>query len=280
MPEATIIIPARNEGALLDATLRSLRSTPAGASFDVVVVDDGSARPIGLPGCGGALRLVRTAGEGAAAARNRGAALAVADALCFCDAHVAFTPGWLRGLLSGLNRFDAVCPAVGDADHPGGAGYGFTWNRRCETRWLAAPAGPAEVPFLPGACLLTRADAFRAVGGFDRGLVPWGHEDAELSWALWLSGFRCGVQPQAHVYHHFRQRHPYMVLQRDVDRNLLRLACLHFGAGRLDRVRAAVGASAAILHGVFQDAASRRHALARMRRRTDDWLCARFGMDL
>jgi GT2 family glycosyltransferase len=283
MPDATLVIPARNEGALLAATLRSLGTTPAGARFETVVVDDGSEPPVRLPAdLGAAAHLLRTGGVGAAAARNHGARLASAPVLCFCDAHIAFTPGWLHGLLVALEAFTAACPAVGDAARPGGWGYGFTWTPRCETHWLAAPAGlgAAEVPFLPGACLAIRADAFRALGGFDAGLVPWGHEDAELSWACWLSGFRCGVQPRAHVYHHFRQRHPYMVLQRDVDRNLLRVGCLHFGPERLERLRLRLGASTAEVQGVWRAAAARRLHLRPLRRRSDEWFCQRFALPL
>lgn len=280
MADTTIVIPARNEGPLLDATLASLWTTPAGASFEVIVVDDGSRPPVRAGQAGGAWRLLRTAGEGAAAARNRGAAVATADTLCFCDAHITFTPGWLRALLHGLEVRDAVCPGVGDAVRPKGAGYGFTWNARCETRWLPPPSGLADVPFLPGACLLVRRGALAAVAGFDAGLVPWGYEDAELSWALWLAGFRCAVQPTALIHHHFRRRHPYLVLQEEVDRNLLRVGCVHFGKERLGRLATRLGASSEQLRQVYAAAASRRRWLGARKREDDNWLCARFGLAL
>jgi len=281
MPDATVILPARNEGAWLAATLRSLAATPAGARFDVVVVDDGSQPPADLGGgCGLDLRLLRTSGEGAPAARNRGAAPSAAPALCFCDAHLEFTPGWLGRLLGQLPHFDAVCPGISALGRPGRAGFGFSWDERYGVRWLPPPAGPVEVPFLPGGCLAVRREAFRAVRGFDAGLAPWGHEDAEFSWALWLGGLRCGVEPAALVAHRFRPRHPYPVFQHQVDANLLRLGCVHFDPDRLRRLAAHLGADAARVARASALAAGRRTALLRGRRRDAAWLCARFALPL
>ena len=281
MPQISVVIPARNEGELLPATLRSMAATPAGASFEIVVVYDGSRPPVGaLDGRGLSLRVLRTAGEGVAGARNRGAALCRGPAICFCDAHLEFQPGWLGSMRDALASYDAVCPAIEAAGQPDRVGAGFAWDDSYAVRWLPVPAAPAEVPFLPGGCVLVRRDAFRSVGGFDGGLVPWGHEDAELSWALWLSGFRCGAVPGSRVAHRFRARHPYPVLLPEVRRNLLRLGCVHFGARRLARLAAWLGAGAAAVGQVQAESRPRRDALLRIRRRDDDWLCARFGLPI
>lgn len=281
MAPVDIVFPVRNEGPLLAATLRSLAVTPAGAEFTVTVVDDGSAP---AADCGGGfglpLRLLRGTPVGAAAARNVGARVGGAPVVCFCDAHLEFTAGWLGQLVEALDAFDGVCPGIASVGRPEACGYGFTWNARYEVRWLPAPGGPAEVPFLPGGCLCLRRAAFAAVGGFDGGLVPWGHEDAELSFALWAAGFRLGVQPRARILHHFRARHPYLVRQDHVDRNLLRLGCVHFGPDRLRRLLAHLRPDAGTLQGVRHAAEGRRRALAARRRRGDDWLCARFRLPL
>lgn len=281
MPQVTIIFPAKNEGPLLPATLAALATTPAAADFDVVVVDDGSQPPANVGGGFGLpLRLLRTGGEGAAAARNRGAAISRAPLLCFCDAHLEFTPGWLGTLAAALGEFDAVSPGIYAVGHAGAVGYGFTWTADFGVSWLPRPAGPAEVPMLPGGCVLFRREVFWKVGGFDAGLVPWGYEDAEISWALWLAGCRCGIEPRALVGHHFRTRHPYFVHGHQVQRNLLRVGCLHFGAERLAHVTRHVRADAATLRLVQEAAIPRRRLLDASRVHDDQWFCERFRVPI
>ena len=276
--KVSVILPARNE-ARLAATLRSLATTPSGARFEAIVVDDGSQPPADIGGGFGlALRQVRTSGEGAAAARNRGAALAAGDVLCFCDAHLDVLPGWLAALVAALDTFDAVSPAI--ASPQGATGYGCTWGPDFRMGWLARPPGRCEVPFLPGGCLALRRALFERVGGFDAGLVPWGHEDIELSWALWRCGARLGVEPDATVVHHFRARHPYLVLQDQVDHNLLRLGCIHFGAARLARLATHLGATPATVAAVWRAANERRRRLAALQCHDDQWLCERFHLTL
>lgn len=279
MAQITIVFPARNEGRLLPATLAALATTPAGAEFDVVVVDDGSHPPANIEGGFGLpLRLMRTGGEGAAAARNRGASISTAPLLCFCDAHLEFTPGWLGCLAAGLEEFDAVSPGIYAVGSREAVGFGFTWTPQFGVHWLPAPERASPVPMLPGGCLLVHRDAFLRVGGFDAGLIPWGYEDAEFSWALWRCGFRCGVAPRCLVGHYFRNRHPYFVHGLEVQRNLLRLGCVHFGDARLARLVRHVGADPATLQAVQAAALPRRKWLAAAQRHDDDWFCRQFDI--
>ena len=53
---------------------------------------------------------------------------------------------------------------------------------------------------LPSACLLVRADLFRALGGFDPAISFHG-DDVDLCWRVHLSGARVVVAPQARVRH-------------------------------------------------------------------------------
>jgi glycosyltransferase involved in cell wall biosynthesis len=231
----------------------------------------------GLP-----LTLMRTAGEGAAGARNRGASRAAGEWLCFCDAHLRVADGWLDGLIDALRRTGAaaVCPAIARADNRDARGYGYTWTGRAEPRWLSRPPdGPAPVPFLPGACTLVRRSAFAAAGGYDGGLVPWGHEDSELSLALWLTGHDAVVAPDVVVEHHFRARHPYLVRADQVDANLARVGWIHFGPARAARFARAAGVAGRLPAVAASPTAQRRRAcLLAARRRSDDWFCERFAL--
>jgi glycosyltransferase involved in cell wall biosynthesis len=99
----SVIVPARNEAALLGQTLeailiaaRPVRRVPV---VEVIVVDNDSsdatarvARRYGRRG----VRLVHSRQRGAASARNAGAAAARGDILCFVDADTLIPPNGLR----------------------------------------------------------------------------------------------------------------------------------------------------------------------------------------
>ena len=88
--DVTVVIPVRDHDPR--ATLAALGPVAA-----VVVVDDGSARPVVAPG---ATVLRHDAPLGPAAARTTGAAGATTPLLAFVDADCVPTAGWLDPLLA------------------------------------------------------------------------------------------------------------------------------------------------------------------------------------
>ena len=74
-----------------------------------------------------------------------------------------------------------------------------------------------DVFALPSACLLVRADLFRALGGFDPAISFHG-DDVDLCWRVHLSGARVVVAPQARVRH----REELEVRRPDLDHDVLR----------------------------------------------------------
>ena len=60
-----------------------------------------------------------------------------------------------------------------------------------------------DVFALPSACMLVRADLFRALGGFDPSISFYG-DDVDLCWRAHLSGARVVVVPAARARHHGR----------------------------------------------------------------------------
>lgn len=61
-----------------------------------------------------------------------------------------------------------------------------------------------ETTWCSGAAALIRRDAFDEAGGFDEKLFFMYCEDVDLSWRLWLSGWKCVYVPDA-VVRHFTQ---------------------------------------------------------------------------
>ena len=216
----SLLIPALNEGDHLRRTVECARAlTPP--ETEILVVDDGSsdgcADFLRVPGAPALLAAPEDDGArlGAARARNKAAGLARGDVLVFLDAHVDLEAGWLDALLSALAEpgVGAAAPAIAVRGKPESVGYGLRWHSASlGIEWLPpASEHPYAVPLLPGACIAIRRDVFLACGGFDRNLVQWGSEDAELSLRLWLLGYELRVVPAVVVGHLFRERHPYAV---------------------------------------------------------------------
>ena len=92
-PAVSVIIPTHNRRAMLREALASVIAQ-RGASFEVIVVDDGSTDGTWDDLSAGAenIRTVRTARRGPAAARNHGIALARGDLIAFLDSDDLWMP--------------------------------------------------------------------------------------------------------------------------------------------------------------------------------------------
>jgi glycosyltransferase involved in cell wall biosynthesis len=111
-PLVSVVVATYNRPARLARLLASLRAQSLGAgSFEVIVVDDGSAGEtaaviagqLGQPGL--ALRVVHhPVRRGPAAARNSGWRTAAAPLVAFTDDDCVADPDWLQALLSAAAR--------------------------------------------------------------------------------------------------------------------------------------------------------------------------------
>ena len=78
----------------------------------------------------------------------------------------------------------------------------------CEARqqprehWKIYDPKTGETTWCTGAAVLVRRKAFEELGGFDERIFFMYCEDVDLSWKLWLSGWKCIYVPDAVVRHY------------------------------------------------------------------------------
>ena len=289
--KVSVVIPTHNEGENLLDTVRCVLENTAYPDFEIVVVDDASTDGTGdrlsnIFGKNDRVGMVRAEGLGVAKARNLGATYASGETLVFLDGHCFTPPHWMSKLIQPLA--DTGVGLVGPAFavmHPSGdsRGLGLTWrNAGLELEWLGQRQDtPYPVPLQCGACQAVRKADFQRLGCYDTGMTRWGSEDEELCLRYWLMGYDVLVQPQAVVYHLFRESHPYEVLVQKIIYNRMRLAMLHLSDDRMSRVlnyySNIPGFNELMAWLQQSDVLSRRHELQALRCRDDDWFCTRFG---
>jgi glycosyltransferase involved in cell wall biosynthesis len=204
----SVVVPVHDAATTLGEQLRALVAQDYAGDWELVVVDNGSvdgspevARQ-GLTRMPGARLLHASrngARNGAAQARNAGAATARGDLLAFCDADDVVSAGWLRALVIAARRGDVVAGRLEDE----------TLNRAGVRAWHDTPSWEASDPlhtFLPsvsaGNCGVWR-DVFNGLGGFDeRGVAG---EDRDFAWRAQLAGHRLVHAPDALVAYRYRE---------------------------------------------------------------------------
>jgi GT2 family glycosyltransferase len=145
-----------------------------------------------------------------------------------CHDDVALDPDAVRMLVEELYRSNGglVGPKLVSWDDPAVLQHvGLGLDRFGEVDPITEPGeydqeqhdAVRDVFALPSACLLVRADLFRALGGFDPAINFHG-DDIELCWRVHLSGARVVVAPQARVRH----REELDVRRPDLDHDVLR----------------------------------------------------------
>lgn len=198
----SVVVPTYDRPERLRACLAALVATdlPAG-SVEVVVVDDGGARPAApvvaeLADGPVLLRVHRQDNAGPATARNTGARLARAPRLAFTDDDCAPTPGWLLGL-------DRALSASPDALVGGRTVNALTGDGWAEATQLVTDHVVETTPggFLPSCNLGVLRWEFLARGGFDEHYPAAAGEDRALCDTWRAAGGAVRLVPDAVVHH-------------------------------------------------------------------------------
>ncbi|MFK4510571.1 glycosyltransferase [Bradyrhizobium daqingense] len=171
-PSVSVVIPAKNAAAYIGETIASaLAQDDVG---EVIVVDDGSTddtiaivHAMRDP----RLRMMSNDSAGVSAARNLGARHASGDWLLFLDADDRLRPGAVAALLTAARGAPRAVLVYGDYNTIDSEGRQI--GRRDLLKKRSKPSGDVLTRLaagnfiVNGGIVITRAEAFRAVGGFD-----------------------------------------------------------------------------------------------------------------
>jgi GT2 family glycosyltransferase len=201
-PSFSVVVPTRGRPRELAACLEALsRLDYPQERLEVIIVDDAaqSEPPVRPRWNGGELIVVRSGGQGPAAARNLGAARAKGEFLAFTDDDCLPSPKWLRALADRL---------VAAPERPVG---GRTVNALLESSCSQASQLVVDLTyafynrddqharFVFSNNLAIAASVFRAIGGFDPAFRT--SEDRELCDRLLHRGYGIAYAPDAVVLH-------------------------------------------------------------------------------
>jgi glycosyltransferase involved in cell wall biosynthesis len=206
---ASVVIPSYNNGHLLSMGLPALvQQTVPVSEFEVLVVDDGSTDgtqdlfiSLSLPE---SFRYIRQSNQGAAAARNRGAAEARGDILVFLDSDVVPDPVLLEEHLTSHRVHDRVLTVGRTRALP--AEHFDLFYEVLGDDIFASDHGDKEKP-LTFQQVLSRnfslpRESFFEVGRFDQDFPGSGFEDIEFAYRATQLGFDVLYNPRAAGDHH------------------------------------------------------------------------------
>src|SRR3990170_4861344 len=145
--------------------------------------------------------------------------------LCFLNADIEVTEGWLEPLLAFLDarpEVAAVSPVLlnpdGSVQEAGSVIGGDGWCRAVDDDMAEGPLFTREVDYASAACLVVRRTAFLQAGGFSPEYEIAYFEDVDLMLSLRAHGWQTWVEPASTVVH---ERHGSSSSERATD--LMRL---------------------------------------------------------
>ncbi|MFI1169498.1 bifunctional polysaccharide deacetylase/glycosyltransferase family 2 protein [Streptomyces sp. NPDC020801] len=195
----TVLIPACNEEAGIESTIRSLLDSTH-PHLQIIVIDDGStdrtaeiAAGIGDP----RLAVVRQANAGKASALNTGLAHARHGIVVMVDADTVFEPETVHQLIQPLAH-PAVGAVSGNTKVGNRRGLLGRWQHLEYVSGFNLDRRTFDVlecmPTVPGAIGAFRLDALLSVGGVSQDTLA---EDTDLTMALWRAGWRVVYEESA-----------------------------------------------------------------------------------
>ncbi|HTX01728.1 MAG TPA: glycosyltransferase, partial [Acidimicrobiales bacterium] len=220
-PLVSVIIPFKDEPALLQTCTSSMRQAPGYDNFEFVLLNNGSALPETFAlleelSSQQGVRIVDVPGPfNWPAINNQGAAAASGEVLLFSNNDIeARVPRWMHAMLG-----HALRPEVGAVGarllYPDGAiqhagveiglggiaGHVLRGLPGSYPGYNSMAIQTRNVSVVTGACMMTRRQAFESVGGFDESL-PVAFNDVDFCLKLGERGLYVVYAPLAELVHH------------------------------------------------------------------------------
>ncbi|WP_230281459.1 glycosyltransferase [Croceicoccus sp. Ery15] len=199
-PKMSVVVCSYNGSRLIGETLDHLMRVDY-PDYEVIVVNDGSTDDTGKIAAQFDVTLIEQENMGLSAARNVGMDAATGEYIVYTDDDAYPDPHWLKFLALMFENGHAACggPNIAPPEDPDLA--------ECVAN---APGGPVQVllddelaEHVPGCNMAFRADALRAIGGFDPQFRTAG-DDVDACWRIMDNGGTIGFAHTAVVWHHRR----------------------------------------------------------------------------
>jgi O-antigen biosynthesis protein len=213
-PLVSVVIPVHNKFPVTYNCLAALLLAPNHASFEVIVVDDGSSdATLDMPGLlHGVTCLRHEEARGFVQSCNYGGGAVRGQYIVMLNNDTEVTPRWIDELLYVFENFDGVGMTGAKLLYPNGAlqeAGGIVWNSG--EPWNYGRGGNAmdprynyirQVDYLSGACLMMSKKLWAALGGFDEHFAPAYFEDTDLAFRVRERGLKTVYTPFAQVIHY------------------------------------------------------------------------------
>lgn len=218
-PRVSIIIPTRDKISVLRTCIDSIEARSTWRNFEILIVDNGSREPESLrylDELAGRHRIIRDQSPfNWSALNNRAAAVASGEQLLFLNNDVeVIAADWLEAMLEHSQRRDVG--AVGaqllypndTIQHAGvvlgiggPANHAFRHVPRGSRGYCDLLSVVRNYSAVTGACMMTRKELFREMGGFDEQL-PIVYNDVDYCLRLGRRGLFVVYTPFALLYHY------------------------------------------------------------------------------
>jgi poly-beta-1,6 N-acetyl-D-glucosamine synthase len=206
LPPVTILVPAYNEAAVIQGSIRSLLTLDY-PRYEIIVIDDGSsddtcrkARAFEGTHGGAHVRVIRKQNAGKARALNTGIAAARSEFVLCMDGDSALHPATLKRAVRHLTD-PAVGAVAGSVKVVNRANLLSTLQALEYVEGLnmvrAAQGFFRLVNIIPGPIGVFRVSALRRVGGYDSDTFA---EDCDLTLKLLDDGWQIYYEPEAIAY--------------------------------------------------------------------------------
>lgn len=221
-PLVSIIVPTRDEPAIIRQCVESLLEKTAYTRFEILVVDNQSADPDALA------YLEQIAGYGKvrvlrydlpfnySAMNNMAVFEARGEVVCLLNNDTeVISPGWLDEMVGHLlqSRVGVVGAKLyfpnGQVQHGGDlvgvggvANHAHTFLQRDDPGYCNRAMVAQELSAVTGACLVTWKDIYQRLGGLDEKHLKVAFNDVDYCLRVREAGYRVVWTPHAELYHH------------------------------------------------------------------------------